>query len=302
MRAPSSPHRGPMTAMPIMRLRAPLHGLLHASVAAYCSSTDLVVALGTRADVPWRDVVALPLDERMRAVKRAAEARHVSQVAALSDRPGDEVLLGSHVLAHFDRDREVFIDTENTWRTGVFERLHRADSDPWQLASSDYEQTKRLATLRLLRRRRFRRAFEPGCSVGVFTAELASRCDELIAMDVSATAVAAAAARCAELCNVTVEVGGVPDDWPVGEFDLIVLSEIGYFLTREALTAVATRIRDNLADDGVVLLCHWRHPVHGWPLDGDEVHDILLGALDLPIVASERNNEFAAIALGPLVL
>lgn len=252
---------------------------------------------GTRADLPWERALALPLDESMRSVKRAAEARHMSQVAALSERPGDEVLLGPQVLAHFDRDREIFIDSENTWQTNVFERLHGADTDPWHLASSDYEQAKRLATMRLLPRERFRRAFEPGCSIGVLTAELASRCDELIAMDVSRTAVAAAAERCAKLRNVTVEQGGIPDDWPTGNFDLIVLSEIGYFLTREALTVVAARIRDSLTDDGVVLLCHWRHPVDGWPLDGDEVHDILIETLDLPIVASESTDEFAGIAL-----
>jgi len=33
------------------------------------------------------------------------------------------------------------------------------------------------------------------------------------------------------------------------------------------------RVADALTPDGVVVLCHWRHPIEGWPLDSDAVRE-----------------------------
>jgi len=41
--------------------------------------------------------------------KRSATAAFRSQIAALSDRPGDEAILDASMLAHFDRGFEVFL-------------------------------------------------------------------------------------------------------------------------------------------------------------------------------------------------
>ena len=45
---------------------------------------------------------------------------------------------------------------------------------------------------RCSRRERYASAFEPGCSIGVLTAQLAPRCDRLLACDVAAAAVESA--------------------------------------------------------------------------------------------------------------
>ncbi|KPC81578.1 SAM-dependent methyltransferase, partial [Streptomyces sp. NRRL F-6602] len=60
--------------------------------------------------------------------------------------------------------------------------------DPWRLADRWYEHRKYTLTLASLPRRRYRRAFEPGCSVGVLTRMLAGRCEEVVAADRVATA------------------------------------------------------------------------------------------------------------------
>ena len=49
----------------------------------------------------WSARRALPVDAEVAARKQRAIAAHRSQVAPLSDRPGDETLLGEHLLAHF---------------------------------------------------------------------------------------------------------------------------------------------------------------------------------------------------------
>lgn len=156
-----------------------------------------------------------------------------------------------------------------------FEELYRGDPDPWDLATSDYERRKYATTIAALERRRFRRALEPGCSIGVLTRALAPWCDDLLAIDAAPRAVEAARARLAGLGNVRVERRSVPGQMPAGPFDLIVCSEVLYYWDRPALAGVWRALRDALAPGGCLLAVHWRGPVRHYPLGGDAVHDLL---------------------------
>jgi hypothetical protein len=149
-----------------------------------------------------------------------------------------------------------------------FDDLYAGSPDPWGFTDRWYERRKRALTLALLPEPRYAAAYEPGCSIGVLTRELAGRCDELLATDVSAAAVAAAGERCADLAHVTCEQATLPADWPARAFDLVVLSELGYYFDRTDLAAVAAYACGN----DTVLAVHWRHPVKDYPLGGDEVH------------------------------
>jgi hypothetical protein len=51
-----------------------------------------------------------------------------------------------------------------------------------------------------------------------------------------------------------------------------VVSEVGYYLAADELSVLWDRIEASLEPGGTLLLCHWRHPVDGWELDGDTVH------------------------------
>ena len=73
-----------------------------------------------------------------------------------------------------------------------FDELYARSRDPWSFETSEYERNKYERTLSVLARRRYRRALEVGCSIGVFTAMLAPLCDELLAVDVSEKAIAVA--------------------------------------------------------------------------------------------------------------
>ena len=84
--------------------------------------------------------------------------------------------------------------------------------------------------------------------------------------------------------------------WPDGELDLVVLSEVGYFLSPAALEGLVGRVITSLSPKGVVVLCHWRHPVKGWPLDGPEVHR-LFGREGLPPVAATYRDRDVEIVV-----
>ena len=138
-----------------------------------------------------------------------------------------------------------------------FDRIYENDPDPWGYASSAYERAKYAATLEALPRRRFRRGLEIGCSIGVMTVQLAARCDALCAVDVSRAALDCARRSCRDKPNVTFELMPVPSCWPTGTFDLVVLSEVLYYLSRDDVARTARRVIDTLEPDGAVILVHW---------------------------------------------
>jgi predicted TPR repeat methyltransferase len=157
-----------------------------------------------------------------------------------------------------------------------FEGLYAESGDPWDFETSEYERNKYGRTLEVLGERRFRRALEAGASIGVFTVMLADHCEELLAVDVSERAVAAARERLSGRRNVRVERRTLPEEMPDGPFDLIVASEVLYYFTREDLIAALEAFERELARGGALLAVHWRRETRTYPLQGDEVHELLM--------------------------
>jgi 2-polyprenyl-3-methyl-5-hydroxy-6-metoxy-1,4-benzoquinol methylase len=106
-----------------------------------------------------------------------------------------------------------------------FQDLYAHDIDPWKFASSAYEREKYAQTLAALPEARYANALEVGCSIGILTHELASRCEYLLAIDAASAPLDEARRRCEELANVKFAQFFVPGQWPLGQFDLIVLSD-----------------------------------------------------------------------------
>lgn len=173
-----------------------------------------------------------------------------------------------------------------------FANLFDGNDDPWSFKSRWYEERKRALTLAALPQRRYARAYEPGCANGELSAGLAERCDRLLCSDGTPRAVDLARQRLADYAHVNVTEGWVPRDWPDGQFDLIVLSEIGYFLSAEALDQVAAQSRASLTPGGTVLACHWRWPIEGCELSSDMVSARLDAGLQLPLTTRIDDHDF----------
>lgn len=156
-----------------------------------------------------------------------------------------------------------------------FDKMYAGSPDPWGFRDRWYESRKRAVTMACLPARRYARAFEPGCSLGLLTTELAARCDAVLAYDPSLAAVGTARGAVTSCPNVEVHQGSVPGDWPEGTFDLVVLSEVAYYLGPGDLTRLIDRCISSLVDGGTLLACHWRHVVKDYPATGDQVHAAL---------------------------
>jgi SAM-dependent methyltransferase len=160
-----------------------------------------------------------------------------------------------------------------------FERLYAESSDPWGYDSSEYERGKYAATLGALDGRVYGRGLEVGCSIGAFTELLADRCGSLTALDFSPRAVALARERLAQHAHVRIIEASFPEQAPVGRWDLVVCSEVLYYLDRETLERAAEWLQERLLEGATVLAVDWRGPTTTEPHDGDQVHDLLRQSL-----------------------
>lgn len=234
---------------------------------------------GSPADVPWTDLDLVELDDELAAAKRRALDLHRSQTRPLSPAPGDEVMLHTGMQQHFERPFEVFIRPHGqptSLGRSFFDAFYdRNGDDPWGFDTRWYEQRKRAITLATLPRARYRSALELGCSTGALTALLADRCDDVLALDIAEAPLASARRRVGDRDDVRFARAVLPGEWPDGSFDLIVLSEVGYYWSEPDLHAAIVRIRESLTPDGHLVACHWRHPVAEYPLSGDQVHAAL---------------------------
>jgi SAM-dependent methyltransferase len=173
-----------------------------------------------------------------------------------------------------------------------FDEMYRGNPDPWAFRSSWYERRKRGLILASLPRERFASGYEPACANGETSAELASRVDSLLCSDFSAAALALARQRLAGLINVRLASHGLPADWPAERFELIVLGELGYYVSPADWTCTCQRAAASLLPGGVLLACHWRHPIEGCALAGDAVHDLLARAMAATPAVSHVERDF----------
>jgi nodulation protein S (NodS) len=156
-----------------------------------------------------------------------------------------------------------------------FEARYRADPDPWGYLASEYEQRKYAATLAACGPGPFACALELGGSIGVFSAMLAPRCERLVTVDVSPTAVACARSRLAGHPSVEPIVGAIPAAVPRLTYDLVVASEILYYLSDDELAGTVTLLQRTMVAGAVLVAVHWRPSGPERPRDAMQAHAAL---------------------------
>lgn len=237
-------------------------------------------------EVPWQDIRRVALHSAEQTTKRAAIELYISQVTGPT--PDIGAVLPSYVIEHFTDGHELLIrPAPDDDEVGAhFEALYEGNADPWQVRTSWYERRKRTVLLASLPRERYRCAWEPGCSLGHVTAELAQRCDRLLSSDISPRAIAAAR-QLVGGDHVTIEVAQTPSqppDLPPGSCDLVVLSELLYYLPDTARAATVELAIRLLEPGGHLVVAHWRdHP--------DDAH-----------CSGEKANAEAVAAVGPTLV
>jgi LmbE family N-acetylglucosaminyl deacetylase/SAM-dependent methyltransferase len=256
----------------------------------------------TPDDVDWARVRTIAPSLRALTAKSTAIDCYTSQLASEDGHP----VVGKALLARARRVIETVLTplphdlaARVTGHTApVRSRAHIAApfdtmlpddvTDPWRLDTSEYEKRRLALTLACLGRPHYRRVLEIGCATGQLSAQLRERADSVIGMDASDMALKVARAR-----TDTVDwlLGAAPADIPVDDFDLIVLSEIAYFLTGPELLATLRAVRRQLRPRGEILIANWSAPTENIPLDGPTVHNQAGAVFDLPLRARYQDAD-----------
>ena len=181
---------------------------------------------------------------------------------------------------------------DETTDAAFFEEMYRQNADPWNFEGSSYEQERYARILESAGGRRYSRAFEPGCSIGVLTWKLAGLCDRLEAIEISPTAASNAKERCRDLPQVHIECGSLPEAMPAGEFDLIIFSEIGYYFAEEELRFIVDRLAEKLTPGGYFIAAHWLGTSADHLLSGDAVHRVIRESAVLSLDDEKRYAHF----------
>jgi hypothetical protein len=187
--------------------------------------------------------------------------------------------------------------TRQSRDAAYFDRIYARSDDPWQFRSSPYERRKYAATLAALPQPRFRNGLEIGCSIGELTWLLGARCDAMLGIDIAAAPLAAARLRCARRPHISFRQIAIPAGWPDGAFDLVVLSEVLYFLSADDLLATAARVRAGCIAGACVVLVNWLGQADD-PSSGDEAAERFIDALAWRVDVRRRYDGFRLDVIG----
>lgn len=164
------------------------------------------------------------------------------------------------------------MDNKKSLDVDYFKKVYAANDDPWNFETSEYEADKYAATISSIPRKSYENVLEIGCSIGVLTRLLAERSERLLATDVSEKALEHAVEKCGKLDNVYFQRLRFPADFPDESFDLIMISEVAYYLSPQDWENAIATLYAHLNEKGNIVLVHWLPVVHDYPQTGDEVH------------------------------
>jgi peptidoglycan/xylan/chitin deacetylase (PgdA/CDA1 family)/2-polyprenyl-3-methyl-5-hydroxy-6-metoxy-1,4-benzoquinol methylase len=185
---------------------------------------------------------------------------------------------------------------ERPYDRAHFEQLFATKADPWDY-TNEFAQTQYEQTLSLLPEGPISSALELGCAEGHFTVQLAPRVASLTAADLSEVALGRARDRCKAFTNVSFVQLDVAHDPLPGPVDLLVCSELLYYLLPEQLGSVADKLGRSLKPGGYLVSSHVNFAVDGperpaidWPhaFGGKRIRQTLEQAAGLRLVREIR--------------
>lgn len=255
-------------------------------------------------DVDWSRVRTLAPSLAGLRAKRDAIDCHRSQLVAEDGHP----IVGSAVLNRARRVIETVLvprppalaarvanaQSIGRGRSAVaepFDAMYDGGTDdPWQLDASHYERRRLQLLLACLGRERYQRVLEIGCASGQLSSRLRDLADDVVGLDASADALRVAALQWPTVRWI---LGAAPRDIPDEDYDLIVVSEVGYFMDGVELLATLRAVRRRLRPGGELVIANWRGTTADIPLDGETVQQQALAMLDLPVRANYRDADLA---------
>ena len=234
-------------------------GLASRLATAGYANRLLVMPVGQRVDGSFENG---GFDEQpvgsLSSRKLAAMACHQSQTGG-----GDGFRLSPTVLAGFAQTEyfRTAYDRDDRHHDAVavthFDAMFTASPDPWRYHTEPYERDRFTRTTGAISARRYRSALELGCANGALSEHLAPLCDHLLATDASDAALAAALDRIGTVKNIELRRCSMPDEVPDSQFDLIVASDMLYYLGLDCVASLMVGIDKAATADCRILIASY---------------------------------------------
>lgn len=191
---------------------------------------------------------------RQFAILHGEEMIKASGILRTAEEPDADTPTPSPANA-MSKNRQHTVTVASDYGTDYWEGIF-STQDPWDYTNT-YEQTKYQQTIDALPNRRFGRGLELACAEGHFTQLIAPLVDELVATDISETAVQRAAEACSAHTNIQYQTLDLIRDPVPGKFDLIICSEVLYYFERGSeIRSLAARLQKHLNPGGLILMAH----------------------------------------------
>lgn len=221
---------------------------------------------------PFR--LAAPLERKRRAI-----ARHETQSGTLIlDDPKGFGLPDWFLQHHLAGSEPVFWSPMPGVLPGAdhFSRLYRDGRDFWGVRDRPYEVAKRAAAVAFLQGWRGQRGLELGCGEGFLAARLIEEgtLGTVTGIDLDPGIIDRAWQTHAALSGAAFRQGRMPEDFPPEPFDLLVVSEMLYFLAEREIADLAARMTRAARPGALCLLVNYLGRTET-PLDGDGAADFL---------------------------
>ncbi len=218
--------------------------------------------------------LAAPLERKRRAIERH-ETQHGLVIA---DDPGGFALPDWFLAHHLAGVEHVFWSPAPGSPPGAdhFSRLYGDGRDFWGVRDRPYEVAKREAAAAFLGGWRGARGLELGCGEGFLSARLlrAGTVGAIVGIDLDPGIVARARQTHGSLEGAAFRQGRMPEDFPDAPFDLLVVSEMLYFLDEREIAGLVERATQAAGPGALCLLVNYLGPT-GTPLGGDAAADFL---------------------------
>lgn len=164
-----------------------------------------------------------------------------------------------------------------------FERKFAADPDPWKTWSSSFEQMKRRNLRHMVGTGRHGRVLEVAAGNGSNTSMLASRALRLTATEGTASGAELTARAVSGVPRTTVLQLDLAMPFPGPRYDLIVISEVLYYLDARTLSVLANNVANTLQPGGALVLAHHTAFFDDAQRSGADIHDLFLRRIRLPL-------------------
>ena len=139
---------------------------------------------------------------------------------------------------------QLYATLDKVYSPDRFNRLYRLQVDPYETLTSAAELRKQAAIMDLISGQNYDCALDVGCGLGHLTRELAIVSQRVVGIDFSTEAIAQARKSSPENPQISFHVADIRQFAGNHEYDLIVCSEVLYYLQPGELDSVIGRLLD----------------------------------------------------------